>query len=274
MACILLIDNGSIRPDATLRLRQLANTLSERTRQIIHPVSLQHANKINPDLLNGEPAQVLPEFLKQQLAAGEREFIVLPLFFGESRALTAFISDQRDELTNVYGDFQCHVAGVLYPMPDGEPLLAEILRDHVAQVIHDNHVPAENIVLVDHGSPIVKVTEVRQDLAKKLQNLLGNHVVIEQAAMERRQGKDYDFNGGLLEDWLTMKAEEGRASAIVALLFMLPGRHAGMGGDIEAICESVMARYPAFKIYITPLIGDHNNLPTILGTRLQALLLQ
>jgi sirohydrochlorin ferrochelatase len=163
---------------------------------------------------------------------------------------------------------------VLHPLPDGEPLLAEILRDHVIQTAQHNNIPVENVVLVDHGSPVLKVAEVRQKLAKQLQSLLGAHVVVEQAAMERRQGKEYDFTGDLLEDCLIMKAEEGQASVIVALLFMLPGRHAGMGGDIEEICESVMTRYPAFKIYITPLIGEHKNLSAILETRLQAIQLQ
>lgn len=269
MPCILLIDNGSMRPEATLRLRDLADRLSERTGKTIHPVSLQHADQISPDLLNGKSAQVFSKFLKQQLTAGERQFIVLPLFFGESRALTAYIPDQVDELKSVLGDFQCHVAQVLYPMPDGEPLLAEILRDHVVQVMQRNNVPAENIVLVDHGSPIIEVTQVRQSLAGQLQTLLGDNIVVEQAAMERRQGKDYDFTGELLEDWLTRQAEKGQASAIVALLFSLPGRHAGKTGDIEEICERVMAKYPQFTVCLTPLVSDHENLSVILEARLK-----
>jgi sirohydrochlorin ferrochelatase len=263
-----------MQPDATLGLRQLAESLSERTQQKIHPVSLQHADRINPELLGGVPAQVFSEFIKQQLESGEREFLLLPLFFGESRALTSFIPGQVGEFKTAYGDFQCRVAEVLHPMPDGEPLLASILRDHVVKVMQDKHVSAENVVLVDHGSPIVKVNEVRQRLAVKLQDLLGDNIVVEQAAMERRPGKEYDFNGPLLEDWLTMKAEQGQASAIVALLFLLPGRHAGKSGDIETICAGVMNKYPEFTIGLTPLISDHGDLIVILESRLQAALLQ
>jgi len=272
VSCILLVDNGSLRPDATLCLRNLAKAVSERTQHTVHPVSLQHASQINPDLLGGIPAQVFTDFMHQQLEAGEREFLVLPLFFGKSRALTVYIPDQVDELKKVHGDFKLQLADLLYPLPDGEPLLAEVLRDHVIQLMQSNDVASKNVVLVDHGSPVVEVNRVRQSLAEELQNLLGDNIVVEQAAMERRQGKDYDFNGDLLEDWLTMKAEEGMASVIVTLLFLLPGRHAGKDGDIENICESVMSKYPSFKIYITPLISDHQNLSLMLASRLHAAL--
>ena len=272
MSCILLVDNGSMRPDVTLRLRELASVLSDRIGKTVHPVSLQHANQINPDLLDGRPAQVLTEFLVQQLEAGKREFIVLPLFFGESRALTVFMPEQVDALKKIYGEFSLQLTELLYPLPAGEPLLVEILRDYVVQIMQSNHVTTRNVVLVDHGSPVIEVNRVRQSLAENLQSSLGDSVVIEQAAMERRDGKDYDFNGELLEDWLIAKAEEGGVSAIVTLLFLFPGRHAGKDGDIENICASVMTKYPSFKVYITPLISEHENLSLILSSRLRTAL--
>ena len=132
----------------------------------------------------------------------------------------------------------------------------------------------KNIVLVDHGSPSPQITAVRNAVADHLQAKLGN-VKLEQAVMERREGKQYDFNGELLEDWLMAKAEQGmsgeESSAIVALLFSLPGRHAGEGGDIATICESVMQRYPNFKIGISPLVGEHPLLLEILADRLNGI---
>ena len=89
--------------------------------------------------------------------------------------------------------------------------------------------------------------------------------------MERREGKQYDFNGELLEACLNKKAQQGEPSAIVGLLFSLPGRHAGEGGDIEKICESVMGRYPNFKIGISPLVGEHPLLLEILADRLNSI---
>jgi len=47
--------------------------------------------------------------------------------------------------------------------------------------------------------------------------------------MERREGKQYDFNGPLLEQWLEQKVARGEKSAIVALMFFYQGGMQGMG---------------------------------------------
>ena len=86
--------------------------------------------------------------------------------------------------------------------------------------------------------------------------------------MERCEGAEYDFNGGLLENWLQQKAAQGEASAIVVMMFFLPGRHAGKGGDIEQICDRVKQQYTEFAIYTTPLISGHAGLIELLQARL------
>jgi len=91
MPVILLTDNGSIQPDATLQLRDLATKLGSQTGYTIHPVSLQHASRIPAESLNNIPAEVFTEFMKQQLKEGNRDFVLLPIFFGQSRALTKYI---------------------------------------------------------------------------------------------------------------------------------------------------------------------------------------
>jgi len=88
--------------------------------------------------------------------------------------------------------------------------------------------------------------------------------MIDQAVMERREGKQYDFNGPLLEQWLEQKVARGEKSAIVALMFFLPGRHAGDGGDIEQICFRIEQQYPGFKVYITSLVAEHTGLIDLL----------
>jgi len=270
-ACLLLVDNGSMRPEATLQLRSLASAMTNQIGARVHPVSLQHADGIDPVELDGRSAQVFDAFMRQQLTTGQREFVVLPLFFGLSRALTTFVPRQVDELKRIYGDFELDIADVLYPLPDGEPLLADILLDHLTHTAQQHNASLTNIVLVDHGSPAPQVTQVRQELAEQLQKRLGGNTIIEQAAMERREGKAYDFNGELLGTWLITKAKQGASSAIVTLLFSLPGRHAGKGGDIELICERVMSEYPEFTIYITPLVSEHDGLRTILESRLKVI---
>ncbi|TNF93669.1 MAG: cobalamin biosynthesis protein CbiX [Gammaproteobacteria bacterium] len=268
MPIVLLIDNGSKRPEATLQLRKIASQLGDRAGQVIHPVSLQYTDKISIDVLDGQPAQVFDSFIGTQLKQGESEFIVLPLFFGESRALTSFIPELVQALQSKLGEFRLQIAEPVYPLPQGEPQLAMILHDNVLMTAEHQNMPIKHVVLVDHGSPIPQVTQVRQRVADELQGLFGEFVQVDQAAMERREGRAYDFNGLLLKEWLEQKGKAGLKSAIVSMMFFLPGRHAGAGGDIEEICAHAMRKYPDFKVVITPLVGEHPEFVTILQSRL------
>lgn len=268
MPIYLLIDNGSKKAQATLALRQLAVHLSEKTGKLIHPVSLQHADALDAADINNIPADTFTTFLHKQLQQGEREFIVIPLFFGKSRALTSFIPQQVSELENEFGTFEVNIADVIFPLEKGEPRLAEILYDHIQSVSQKSSIQLSDVVLVDHGSPVPAITAVREQVAKTLQSLLGNTISLGQAVMERREGAAYDFNGELLVSWLSQQAEKGVTHVIVAMLFFLPGRHAGECGDIEEICESVMTRYPELNVSITPLISEHKTLVAILEDRI------
>lgn len=271
MTTFLLVDNGSIKAAATLQLRRIAQQLSERSGKHVYPVSLQHAGRIPKEALEGMRATVFTDFLRQKLTAGERHFRVLPLFFGHSRALSAFIPEQQTLLEQEVGRFTLTLADVLYPLPEGDKRLVNIIDDHIQQTAMKASLALKNIVLVDHGSPLPQVTQVRNRVMNQVHTQLKQiapSIDLSSAAMERRAGRRYDFNGVLLADWLRNKAEQGESSAIVALLFSLPGRHAGEGGDIVAICESVMQNYPAFKIAISPLVGEHPLLLEILQDRL------
>ncbi|MCU7800831.1 MAG: cobalamin biosynthesis protein CbiX [gamma proteobacterium symbiont of Lucinoma myriamae] len=264
----LLTDNGSVRENATKQLRKLAKDLSDKTGYIIHPVSLKHADRIAAEKLAGKPAEIFQQFMRKQLSEGESEFVLLPLFFGESKSLTSFVSDEVDLLKQQFGDFKFDIAEVIYPLPAGEELLTKIIYEHIQTTTNRKSLPMDNIVLVDHGSPNPQVTEVRKHLAKTVQKKLPEDCLLAQAVMERRDDKQYDFNGVLLRDWLLKKVSEGESSAVVILMFFLPGRHAGEGGDIVEICHSVMAEHPGFKISISPLITEHSEFLSLLQKRL------
>lgn len=268
MPVILLTDNGSTHPNATLQLRDLANELSLQSGHTIHPVSLQHANQIPAESLNGTAARVFTEFMKQQLAEGNKEFILIPVLFGQSKALTTYIPDEVSALKKQLGDFKISIADVVYPLPEGEDLLDEIIYEHIIDTAKKDNLALTNVVLVDHGSPTPQVTNVRKQLVQNVQKKLSGDCNLEQAVMERRDGSEYDFNGDLLETWLKKKALTGENSVIVVLLFFLAGRHAGKEGDIVEICTSVMKEYPALKISISPLIAEHPKLLSILQSRL------
>lgn len=277
MPCVILIDNGSLRANATLQLRLLAEKLTLKSGLKIHPVSCKHSNKILEAELNGQPANTFSNFMKQQLSKGEKEFILLPLFFGNSRALTSFIPDEVVLLEQEFGKFTLKVAETIYPLPQGENDLTNIIYDHVVSTSSkesDQHSSIKNIVLVDHGSPVPRVTAVRQHLAATVREKLIDTDIdsqaLEEAVMERRKGKEYDFNGDLLKDWLLQKAQAGETQASVILMFFLPGSHAGEGGDIVEICDEVMDKYPKFQVSISPLISEHPKLVSILNKRLMS----
>lgn len=272
MPVILITDNGSVRANATMQLRKLADDLSHKTGLVIHPVSLKHADKISAEKLEGKPAQIFQKFMREKLSDGELEFIMLPVFFGKSKALTSFVPEEVTLLKQEYGDFKFDIAAVIYPLPRGEALLSDIIYDHILSTTKKKRLPMDNLVLVDHGSPSPRVTEVRRHLAQTVQQKLPENCFLEQAVMERRDDKKYDFNGDLLKDWLLKKVNEGQTTAVVILMFFLPGRHAGEGGDIVEICHSVMEEHPDFTISISPLITEHPKFLSILQKRLSELL--
>jgi sirohydrochlorin ferrochelatase len=265
---ILLIDNGSTKPQATRNLRRLALALGRRSGHNVHPVSLQHADRIAADELDGNPAQLLESFLSSQLVQGAREFLAIPLFFGVSRALTSFIPNLVDSLQARHGPFRLNIADVLYPLPKGEPRLAAILKDNIDPLISGPTPP--RVILVDHGSPLPQVTEVRTRIARELNELLPPDVQLSEAVMERREGNEYDFNGELLEQALQGEAQKALHPPIVlSLLFLFPGRHAGLDGDIATLCSEAERQYHGLRIYTSPLVGEHPRLIEILQDRLQ-----
>lgn len=268
MPVYLLADNGSKIPEATICLRKLAKKLGEQTGKHIYAVSLQHADSIHPSLLGNTPAEIFHDFLQQQLEQGEREFVLLPLFFGASRALTSFIPEQVSRLEKQFGEFNLKLADVVFPLSENDYRLADILFEYVQKINNQQPVKINDIVIVDHGSPVPHITEVRKQVALGLQSLLGENFSLGQAVMERREGAEYNFNGELLEKYLSKQAEQGVKNIIVAMLFFLPGRHAGECGDVQEICDRVISQYPFMKIIITPLISEHELLISILRDRL------
>jgi sirohydrochlorin ferrochelatase len=264
----LLIDNGSTKPDATRSLRRIAASLSEACGETVYPVSLQHADRIAADQLGGQPALVLASFLRDKLLQGHRDFVALPLFFGRSRALTSFIPEQVERLAAEFGVFRLRQAQVLSPAPQGEPRLARMLAEHVAECAADLGRQPDRVVVVDHGSPLPEVTAVRENITEALRASQPQSVRVDQAVMERRSGREYDFNGRLLEELLD---EAGAETVVLAMMFISPGRHAGPRGDIAQIGADAMRKKPGLRVVASSLIGEHPLLIDILRDRLLAM---
>lgn len=278
MKVIGLVDNGSKRPEATVNLRRLAAALAERCGAAVYPVSLLHSDQIPPSSLGGEPAITLGPFLADNVRRGCREIILLPLFFGPSRAVTKFIPEQIGRVAREFADqtgaaarFRIDVADVLWKPVVGEPKLVDLLVDNVERAQSCSPVPATTVVLVDHGSPVPEVTKVRSAIAAGMRVRLGVRWEIVEAAMERRPGSQYDFSGPLLKDVLSdlSRSGSGLKHVVLAMLFLSPGRHAGIGGDVAEICDEARRQAPKLRLTFTPLVGEHPALVDILAKRLQ-----
>ncbi len=273
----LLVDNGSLAPAATLRLREIARAVAQKIGRAVEPVSLLHASAVPAEQIGGMAAEILEPALQRRLERGQNDFIVLPLFFGPSRALSEYLPERVAHLRKKYPALRVRVAPTLFAPSDtrlGEILAAQVREKWSALATtrperpEDKPLPPRRVALVDHGSPAREVVAVRDQLAVQLRALLGPDVVAA-SSMERRPGPDYAFGDPLLEN-LLQQPEWGAGDVVVAMQFLLPGRHAGPNGDVAAICRRAMELRPELRVHQTALVGEHPVLSEILADRWQA----
>jgi len=272
----ILLDNGSLEPAATLALRDLAARLSSQLGLAVEPVSLLHSSAVAAEKLGGLPAEILMPALERRLASGQNDFVIVPLFFGPSRALTEYLPEQLAKLREKHPTLQARLAPPLHAA--GDDRLARILADNVSALLTADGSLASSlprgaavrVALVDHGSPVAAVTAVRDELARQLALLLGPRVAaVAPCSMERRPEPAYDFNDPLLAKLLVTPAW-AESRVIVALQFLSPGRHAGPTGDVAKICAAAEASHPKLKTQITGLVGTHPLLLGVLADRWRA----
>lgn len=267
---ILLVDNGSLEPAATLLLREVAAALAVRTGREILPVSLLHSDRVPAELLGGVPAKTVETVWRREAARGETDFVVVPIFVGPSRALTDYLPDLAVKVRGNFPGLRVDVAGPLYET--GDDRLVRILAERVCAVLKPEFTGGgrARVALVDHGSPVPVVTAVRDALAVKLAGTLGEMVTaVAPCSMERRPGPDYEFNEPLLEGLLA-RERWNEGAVVVAQLFLTPGRHAGAEGDIAQICARAQVAAPGLRIARTEVLGTHPLLIDVLADRLAA----
>jgi len=268
---VLLVDNGSLEPAAILQHRALADALGARLGRSVAPVSVLHSDRVSVERIGGRAAEVLESALRRRLAAGEADFVVLPLFVGPSRALTEFVPLTVETLRREYPSLRLRVAAPLHGPDDDR--LARILAAQVRAARREAGTAASGVrvAVVDHGSPVRAVTAARDRIAGQVAERLGDQVAaVAPCSMERRPGAEYDFNEPLLAGLLA-RADWNTGTVIVAQLFLLPGRHAGPGGDIARICqEAERASGGRLRTVRGGLLGDDLLLLDVLADRARA----
>jgi hypothetical protein len=277
----ILMDNGSLEPAATLGLRALAAQLAARIGAPVEAISLLHSSAVPAERLGGQPAEILEPALERRLAAGQSDFLIVPLFFGPSGALTDYLPKRLAHLRGEHPALNVRVAAPLFAA--GDDRLARILADHVQATLATppgGTRPPEGfrarpeaaphphrVVLVDHGSPAKAVTDVRNELACQLAGVLGPACTVAPASMERREGAAYDFCEPLLER-LLRSPDWNTGDVTIAMQFLLPGRHAGPAGDVAEICRAAEAASGgALRTRLTGLVAEHPLLVDILADR-------
>lgn len=268
---IFLVDNGSLRPEATLALRGLAQALSEQSGHPIEPVSLLHSHKIPAGQLDGQPATIVKRRMRELMQSGHRDFVLLPLFLGPSLAITDYlptvIEDLRKEQVDLEVRIALPLAGADVEQPDAR--LARMLADHLEVFLTDSGLV--RFALIDHGTPFEPVNRLRNAVARQLSHRLGQ--AVQPCSMERREGPEYAFNDPLLEHLGEMESYRG-CDLRLAMFFLLPGRHAGAGGDVAQIAGTLLENGALRSVRMSPLLWEHPLLLDILSERLAEVMAQ
>ena len=258
----LLVDNGSLAPAATLQLRGLARVLGKTIGVEVTPVSLLHSTGVSTPAIGDVAAEILEPALELRLMQGKTDFIIVPLYFGPSGALTEYLPARVAHLRKKFPELNVKLAPVLFQKDDDR--LARILADQARAVLREN---TRRVVLVDHGSPARAVAAVRNQIAEQLRGILGPNYRVAAASMERREGVEYDFCEPLLAT-LLRQPEWNTGEVIAAMQFLLPGRHAGPAGDVAEICsEAETASGGRLHVHLTGLVAEHPLLVQILADR-------
>ena len=263
-----LFDNGSIRPDSTRSLRAVAERLRERLGREVVPVSLLHSTRIPPSELDGLPARLLEPALDAWLERHPDGVAVLvPLFFGPSGALVDYVPERMASLAARHPRARLGLAAPLVVPGEDPSELVAILADRARRAASAKGWLAPKVVLCDHGTPLAAVTAVRDRLGALLAEALrGDAERVGVASMERREGEAFAFNEPLLASRLrTPPFDTGEV--VVLLQFLSPGRHAGPGGDVAAICDEAERQAPRLKTVMSEPIADDPRLTHVLARR-------
>lgn len=251
---VILMDNGSLRAEATLQLRRIASVLSEKIGVEVHPVSLLHSSKIDPEALGGQKAKTLVPFLREQKELGHSRFKIVPLFFGPSGALADYLPKRIADLrAEGWEELELEIAPTLVQPEDDR--IARVLADLVKEQAQHQGWSDATVAMCDHGTPAKAVNVVRELVAEQLAGLLSESGMrVQSCSMERREEAEYDFNEPLLENLLGSNGYDRKV--IVSMLFLLPGRHAGEEGDVAQICADAEKECESLQTVMTDLVGS------------------
>jgi sirohydrochlorin ferrochelatase len=258
-----LVDNGSLRADSVLALRRVAAELTRCSGVEVEPLSILHSSRIPPTELENKEALVLRDVVQQALQQGESHLRLVPFFLGPSNALQEYIPLMADEWFR-RGELRIDVAHPIVRNSEDAQCLSIAVEEAAGE-----YDPLSQWILVDHGTPRKEVNQVRNWVQQALRQ---QEKVVHACSMESREGDQYAFNLPLLQDCLRNVLRTGSIQSLqVALLFLSPGRHAGVGGDVDRLCRQVMVDFPQVHWRFSNVLGESPVLLQLLSRRLYEL---
>ena len=262
-----LVDNGSLRAESVRTLREIAVQLSSLCDLVITPMGLMHSHKVDAGELDGQSAQSMQSFLESAEAEALSHICVIPFFLGPSLAVTDWLPRNLGLWQERGAGRHFRILDVLYRQ--GDDRLPRALADRCREGMQQSGLSRAHVALVDHGTPLKEVNQVREEVGLECRHLLGNEVAgFSTCAMERREGTEYDFNDPLLESLLEKWVGKGVREIILSQFFLLPGRHAGPGGDLQQIVQTFTERLPELSVHRADNPGTHPLVMEILRQRI------
>jgi len=265
--CVILMDNGSHRAESTMNLRRIAQSLSQHINIEVHPVSLLHSTKVDASNLDGKKAEILEPFIRSRCEKGVDSFFIIPFFFGQSAALKDYLPERGKDIKSKWQKTEIKLAPTLVKLEDkNDYCVSNIISELVLEKIEEENLKNPYVTLVDHGTPIKEVNQVRNHISQQLSEILNGRVAkVKASSMERREGKEYEFNEPLLENLLGQN--DFIRDVVLAMLFISPGRHAGAGGDIDQICQSAENECNTLRTFKSKLFAMHPKVLDLLASR-------
>lgn len=250
-------------------MRRVAQKLSTASSFVVRPVSLLHSDKIVSSKLNNESGETIETFLASEPGRNEKKLLILPFFLGPSRGITEWLIEKLQ-------DWQKKDSGRTFKILDtlhlgNEKILAHALYLQIEQIRLEKKLEHPHVAMVDHGTPVFEVNQVREKVGVELNSLfLKGGFSFNTCSMERREGDEFAFNDPLLEQVLAKWGRLGVGQVVLAMFFLLPGRHAGKDGDLVEICNDAEKQFPQMKIFQTVPLGEEKIIFEILMGRLNA----
>ncbi|RHY30724.1 hypothetical protein DYB32_004072 [Aphanomyces invadans] len=272
-----VVNRGALKTEPCLDLRAVCANLTRRFDECVRfvPVSCSLSDQIPASQLHGEQAQLFDAALAKvsEAETGPLDLVLLPLFIGNSGAITEYIPTTIDAIQRARS-----AAGVPYLRYSMGRCLVDISKpsdNRVARILAQkvqalcppgkkDELGGVHVLVVNHGTANKEVHLSRDLLGSQLAKVLGNTVDAVQTASMEGLGKD--FNEPLLEAAFDVyKMHSGLV--IIALLFLSSDQYTGAGGDIDAIVQRVKAKNPNLDVAVTTPLGSHPILTDMLTDR-------